>query len=381
MTATWDVAIVGAGIIGLTHAREAAKRGLRTIVLERSPFAQGASIRNFGMIWPIGQPPGLCHRIAMRSRDLWLQTASDAGLWCDPCGSIYLATREDELDVLAEFVEHGRPLGYPCELLSAREATSRSPAARADRVIGGMFSPAEVCVDSPRAIPGLARFLAAAHAVEFRFATAVSRIEPGVVITADGAEVHARRIIVAGGADLETLFPDVLAGAGIRRCKLQMLAAEAPPGGWRLGPMIASGLTLRHYDNFAICPSLPALRARVARERPELDRFGIHVMASQHSSGEIVLGDSHEYDAEISPFDRAEIDELILAELRAFIDLPSWRITRRWNGVYAKIPGRPIYTADPLPGVRIVTAPGGSGMTMSFGLAELMWEDWDGFSL
>jgi len=38
--------------------------------------------------------------------------------------------------------------------------------------------------------------------------------------------------------------------------------------------------------------------------------------------------------------------------------------------VYALHPERPVFVAQPAPGVRIVTAPGGSGLSLSFGLAE-----------
>ena len=61
LDASTDVAIVGAGILGLAHAAAAVKRGLRVTVFERSDIAVGASIRNFGQMLVTGQPPG-CER-------------------------------------------------------------------------------------------------------------------------------------------------------------------------------------------------------------------------------------------------------------------------------------------------------------------------------
>ncbi|MFA6044942.1 MAG: TIGR03364 family FAD-dependent oxidoreductase [Phycisphaerales bacterium] len=379
-TQTYDIAIVGAGILGLSHAYQAAKRGLKAVVLERHPFAQGASIRNFGMIWPIGQPAGQLFELALRSRQIWLDVCKAADIWHDPCGSVHLVTREDELAVLSEFVEYGRPRGYHVELWDRKEACRRSPVAREDAVLGGMWSATEIGVDSPRAISGIAKWLAAKHGVEFRFATPVLSIDsPRVCVP--GGEVHAPRVVVCTGSDFEQLYPEVYAKAGVHRCKLQMMAAAAPSPGWKLGPMIASGLTIRHYPNFAPCKSLPALEARIQREQPELNALGIHVMMSQHMSGELIIGDSHEYDEKISPFDSPRIDELILAELKRFLKLPAWNITRRWSGIYSKLAGRTLLSIDPAPGVRVVNATAGKGMTMGFGLADLMWENWDGFKL
>ncbi len=88
-----EVAIIGAGIVGLAHALAAAKKGQKVVVFERNPEAVGASIRNFGMVWPIGQPVGLLLNRALRSRKIWLEVADKAGFTADPCGSLHLAYR------------------------------------------------------------------------------------------------------------------------------------------------------------------------------------------------------------------------------------------------------------------------------------------------
>src|SRR5262245_12594233 len=103
MTQQFDDAVVGAGIMGMAHAYALAKRGRRVIVFERNARAMGASARNFGMLWPIGQPAGLPRRVAMRSREIWLDVLSASGLWHDRSGSLHLAYHELETAVLREF--------------------------------------------------------------------------------------------------------------------------------------------------------------------------------------------------------------------------------------------------------------------------------------
>ncbi|MCA9134465.1 MAG: FAD-dependent oxidoreductase, partial [Planctomycetales bacterium] len=118
MSGHFEVAIVGGGIVGLAHAWMAAARGLKVLLVERAPVACGASIRNFGMVWPIGQSAGANYEVAMRSRELWLALGRQAGVWVNECGSLHLAHRPDELAVLEEFVDLQRTGPIAAELLT-----------------------------------------------------------------------------------------------------------------------------------------------------------------------------------------------------------------------------------------------------------------------
>ncbi|WP_257980966.1 TIGR03364 family FAD-dependent oxidoreductase [Streptomyces sp. CB02959] len=366
-----DTAVVGGGIVGLAHALAAARRGDRVVLFERDGYAVGASIRNFGMIWAIGQQRGAVNQRALRSREIWLELGAKTGMWAEPTGSLHLARRPDELAVLEEFVattpaarEHGTTM------ITAAEAARRGPAVRAEGLLGAMWSPTEVNVDPRRAVPAVAAHLAEEYGVDVRFGTAVRGIAAPRLSTTDG-EWRADRIVVCSGNDFATLYPEVFRASGLVRCKLQMLRTGAQPDGWQLGPMLCGGLPLLHYAAFEDCTARAALDARMRAELPFHREHGIHVLLSQTADGRLTIGDSHAYAATHDPFASEEIDQAILGSLREFARIPDPRITERWTGCYPSLrDGRTELVADPEPGVTVVNGVGGAGMTLSFGLAE-----------
>lgn len=364
-----DVAIVGAGIVGLAHALAAAKRGLSVVVFERNSYAIGASIRNFGMVWPIGQPAGQLYERALKSREIWLETASKAGFAVDPCGSLHVAYRPDELVVLEEFVETFHYPRSDVQLLTPVQVAAKSPAVRQEGLLAGLWSSTEVIVDPREAIRKLPGFLAQAYGVTFKFGTAVTEIAPPKLI-AGGEAWTAEQIFVCSGSDFETLYPDLYAAIDITKVKLQMMRTAPQPDGYRIRVALCGGLTLTHYASFAHCPSLAALKTRIKTETPHFPQWGIHVMISQNASGELVIGDSHEYSLNPEPFDKTEINQLILDYLKQFAQVPDSAIAETWHGVYAKCPGKTELVTYPETGVTIVNALSGAGMTLSFGLAE-----------
>jgi FAD dependent oxidoreductase TIGR03364 len=367
MSQRYDDAVIGAGIIGLAHAYHLASRGRRVVVFERHARARGASVRNFGMLWPIGQPAGPLRDLALRSRAIWLDVLTRAGLWHDRCGSLHLAYCDDEAVVLGEFARAANAAGFPCEILEAGAVVAKCPHVRRAGLVGALWSPNETCIDPRLTLAALPLWLSESLGVTFEFDTQITVCDPPRVL-AGTREWSAECIWICGGDDLQTLYPDALRRAGLVRCKLQMMRSE--PMSWRLGPMLAAGLTLRHYRGFEACPTLPAVSTRLAREWPDHARYGIHVMVSQNGRGELVIGDSHEYDDDIEPFDKSAIEQLILGYLCKFLEMPDLQIAERWHGFYVKHPSDGYLVARPEPGVVAVTGVGGAGMTMSFGVAE-----------
>src|ERR1700712_2602540 len=110
--------IIGAGIVGLATARALAVRGYRITVFERNEQAVGASIRNFGMVWPIGQATGPLYDRAMLSRSIWKEICIEANIWHNEVGSLHLAYHDDELQVIKEYVDVNH-LYRDCALLTA----------------------------------------------------------------------------------------------------------------------------------------------------------------------------------------------------------------------------------------------------------------------
>src|SRR5262249_45034921 len=198
MSEAYDVGVVGAGILGLAHAYHLARRGLRVIVFERHPRAQGASVRNFGMIWPIGQPLGPLYQLARRSRELWLEVLAQSGLWHQACGSLHLAYHEDEDQVLREFVALSAGPDRPCGLWTAAQVTSRFPAVVQKGLRAALWSPLELAVDPRQVIAELPAWMSRTLGVRFAFGSPVLGHDLPRVITPDG-DWMVRRLVICTG--------------------------------------------------------------------------------------------------------------------------------------------------------------------------------------
>jgi len=361
-----DLIVVGAGIVGLAHALHAARAGRRVLVLDRDAQANGASIRNFGFVTVTGQAAGATWRRACRARYVWADVAPQAGIAIHHRGLMMAARRPEALAVIEEFA--AGPMGEGCRILHGAEL---APPLRAGGVLAALHSPHELRVESRDAIPLLAAWMERTLPVAFRRGVAVHEVAPGTVATTEGT-FRAPHIVVCPGADIATLFPSAFARRSVTLCKLHMLRLADP--GWRLPGAVMSDLGLHRYRGYADCPSLPALRARLAAEQQEELDNGVHLIVVQGADGSLVVGDSHHYGPTPDPFQPEHVDALILREAAAVLDLPAPRVVERWTGLYPSGAEDAFFEAV-APGVRLVSVTSGTGASTAFGLAEEVLAD------
>jgi D-hydroxyproline dehydrogenase subunit beta len=363
-----DIAIVGSGIAGLAHAYMALRKGYRVVLFEREQFPVGASVRNFGLLWPIGQAPGVGLKRALRARYHWGEVAKEAGFWINENGSLHAAYHDDEWEVLQEFYDRYQNEDYQSLLLTPQETLTKSPAVKKEGLRGSLWSATEATVYAREAVRQIALWLVEKYALIYKPGHVVVEIALPVIKTAR-ASWHVQKAIVCSGADFETLYPAIFDKFPMTKCKLQMMKA-IPDKKINIGPTLCAGLTLRHYQAFAQCKSLAKVNRRYDEVSLDFKRYGIHVLLGQNENGELIIGDSHMYGKTVEPFDEEKINHVILAYLKSFTAIGDLQITERWHGIYPKLQGGTDLILRPESGVTIVNGLGGAGMTLSFGIAE-----------
>ena len=362
--------VVGAGILGLATARALAAKGYAVTVIEKSQFSLGASVRNFGMLWPVGQPEGKLYNRALRTKEIWLDYLTASKTPYNACGSLHLAYSKEEMDVVEEIGELFHANKRPVSVISKDSVLEKYNGINSNGLLGALRSEDEVIIDPREAIKNLPQFLTERFQINFIWGTAITRVEPTVAY-AGSTSYSADLICICSGADFETLYPALFKQQPIQKTKLQMMRFRHKDPSYQINASVCGGLSLLHYKSFAASTAQEKLRIKVEAELPEFLKNGIHVMVSQNNAGELTVGDSHEYGLDFDPFDRMEINTLILDYLKKFMHIDQWEMIQSWNGVYPiMMNGASDLYLNPEPGIHILNGIGGHGMTMSFGFAE-----------
>ena len=235
----FDLAVVGAGIIGLSCARAAALHGLRVVVIDRDARSNGASVRNFGFVSVTGQERGTAWTRARRTCAIWEEVARQAGITISQRGLWMMARRAEAVSVLEAFVR--TDMGEGCRILSRAAAIARCGELAGANVQAVLESSIDLRVESREAVPKIAAWLAERYGVVFLRETAVLSVAPPRLETSRGV-VDAGAAVVCPGDDVASLFPNQIAKYHVTRCKLQMLRLADP--GFRLPAVLMSDIGL-----------------------------------------------------------------------------------------------------------------------------------------
>jgi sarcosine oxidase subunit beta len=189
-----DVAVVGAGVVGLATARELQRRGARVAVFERSGIGAGASGVQPGGIRQQWGTPIAC-RLARESAAFWAHADEllepRVPLGFRRCGYLFVAQTERALERLRANVAVQNAEGIPSRIVSPPEAGELVPGLETASLAGGAWCAEDGYFDRPQGV------------VE-AFAQGLD-IRVGVVSSL--ADLDAGAVVVAAGADTPSLVP------------------------------------------------------------------------------------------------------------------------------------------------------------------------------
>jgi len=376
---SYDLLIVGSGILGLAHAYEAKKRGLSVAIVEQNASCTGASIRNFGFITVSGQGSPDTWRRAMYSAQVWRELAPLANIKILHQGTWILCHRPEAVEVAQAFLQS--PMGADCQYFPRASYSTLESLGFANtdglhlkNALGLLYSPHEFRVESREAIPQLATYLQKELGVDFYWETEVLSIDEAAVHTSNN-RLNAQRIVICPGAQLTGVAKPYIQKYDLKLCTLQMLRIKVQ-NGFILPGSVMTDNSLARYLGWSELPEAKALKERIAKEMPEYVKEGIHLIVVQSADGSLVVGDSHRYGSSEDVFASERIEQLIIKLMYQVLNITEHRVVERWTGVYPSSNVSDALIEKVSPSIRVAIVSSGTGASTAFGLAKDNFDEW-----
>jgi glycerol-3-phosphate dehydrogenase len=202
---SYDVIVIGGGIVGSSILRKLASHEIKVALVEKQPdLCEGASKANSGIIHTgfdakEGTVEAECLRI---SRDLWPQLIEDMKIPYVACGAVMVATSEEEKMIIEEtYIPNAEANGVDVEWMSRKELLELNPAVTPD-ALGGLSIPGEALADPFWATRSFAE-IAVMNGAEVILGAGVQRIDvldEGLnVVLENGREITTRYVVNAAG--------------------------------------------------------------------------------------------------------------------------------------------------------------------------------------
>jgi glycine oxidase len=301
-TTAVDVAIVGAGVIGLSIAWRLALRGLATAVFERATAGAGASLAATGMLAAAAEHEPGCHdllALALDSQRQWpqfraaLEAQSGGDIDFRQGGTLVVALSRDEVERLRFRHDLHKRCGLPTRFIGGPEVRALEPALRPS-VAAGLYCADDHQVD-PRLVMAALRaaYVAAGGRLFEHCAVTGVDLEGGRVagLATAGGGCRARTVVLTAGAWTGDLLPPGLI-VPVRPLKGQALAVRttgdtgtlahivwteqihmAPKGDGRL--IVGATVEERGFDDAVTAGGLFALLEGARRAFPAIEEMAI----------------------------------------------------------------------------------------------------------
>ncbi len=244
---TYDVAVIGGGMVGTAIAYGCASRGARTALVDQGDLSLRAARANAGLIYSQGKGEGMPAYAAWtrRSIGLWpdfakaMVAASGREIGFRQRGVLAFCLGDEELEARRALLHRmhnqiGGPAS-PVHLVDRRELEAMLPDVRLGaRVTGATYSPEDCDVNALPLLRALNAGFFAAGGIHLPERT-VSRIDPdadGFTIVSDRDTIRAAKVVVACGLGIPFLAPMVGLHAPVHPVRGQMIVTE------RLAPML-----------------------------------------------------------------------------------------------------------------------------------------------
>jgi D-hydroxyproline dehydrogenase subunit beta len=202
---TYDVLIVGAGIVGCACARECAEANLRVGIVEGNVPGGGATAAGMGHIVVMDDSPAQLH-LTRYSRSLWQQFLPELpdAVEYESRGTLWVAADEEEMaEVHAKRATYAAA-GVRADVLNEKDVAAEEPKLRPG-LAGGLLVLDDGVIYPPAAAAWLLAQAVALGATIVRGSQAVSA-NKGELRLADGTILYSDRIVLATGTDC-TLLP------------------------------------------------------------------------------------------------------------------------------------------------------------------------------
>ncbi|NTH66161.1 FAD-binding oxidoreductase [Agrobacterium rhizogenes] len=253
---TFDIAVVGAGAMGVTAALHLARSGMRVALIDRGEICREASGVNAGTL-TLHMTRAALIPYAMKGRELWLDAPNwlgmDVGARSAP--GLSLAFTAAEREMLEKRAQARAAMGAPIRLITPAEALRIEPGLNPS-LIAAAYCELDGHVTAYITGRAYRKALVSANVTLLENAS-VSGIEPDgghyTILHEDGARTTAKRLVLAGGVWLETM----LAWLGFRvpiKCLINQLVVTE-----RMRPVmqtvvgIANGLlSLKQFENGSV---------------------------------------------------------------------------------------------------------------------------------